>query len=55
VWPLTKKQCIAQSPPHRLQLVIAEAHGNSQVCMLCGTTLVKARKVSRARSPRQAA
>jgi hypothetical protein len=44
VWSLTKRECEAQTPPHRLQLVVSEGFGNSQLCALCGTTLVKAKR-----------
>jgi hypothetical protein len=42
LWPLTKKECQSQTPAHRLQLIVPERGGHSQLCVLCGTMLVRA-------------
>lgn len=56
LWSLTKQQCEAQNPPHRVQLVVPEQHGTSQRCVLCGTVLVSAPKgPRRTKTPPRAA
>lgn len=46
-WPLTKKECMAKKPPHRLQAVTQD---HAQYCLLCGTTLVRPSKTAARRA-----